>query len=81
MSYRNGALRCDKPFCRVTVVHWVEQFARKDAHAAGWHVNEHCACVWRNDYPKQEWKHYRDYCPDHFPESPRAMQTLRSPLL
>jgi hypothetical protein len=79
MTYRNGALHCDRFLCPAQVPHWVRQLARELARSKGWHVQP-CNCEWRN-MRKQEWKHDNDYCPDHFPQEPRYMETVRSPLL
>jgi hypothetical protein len=76
VTYRNGALRCDKPFCRTTLEHWMFRLAQEDARAAGWHVAP-CDCDWARDTGA----HQRDYCPPHFPQRPRGVETIRSPLL
>lgn len=80
MTYRKGALRCDRLLCRAEVAHWVRQLAAEDARAAGWHAAP-CACEWRDTEHEQDWKHQRDYCSAHFPQPPRTVQTVRSPLL
>jgi hypothetical protein len=80
MTYRNGALRCDRMLCQATVAHWVEQLAWEDARAAGWHVRP-CDCEWRGDYPGRAWRHEGDYCPAHFPQRPRSLETVKTPLL
>jgi hypothetical protein len=78
VTYRNGALRCDKPFCRTTLEHWSFHLAQEDARAAGWHVVP-CDCDWAD--LRRPWAHQRDYCPPHFPQRRRDLETVRSPLL
>ena len=80
MTYYNGALRCNRLLCAAAVVHWAPKLAREDARATGWHVAP-CDCEWRADYPDREWKHDGDYCPEHFPQKPRGVQAVNSPLL
>jgi hypothetical protein len=79
MTYRNGALRCDRLLCTATVEHWMYLLARDDARAAGWHVPP-CDCEWGKEGALSS-VHDKDYCPVHFPQPFRRVETVRSPLL
>jgi hypothetical protein len=79
MTYHDGALHCDKPFCTETLAgpRWE---ALEAARVEGWHTVP-CFCPWRS-VPRFKWKHDNDYCPDHFPvQRRRYIENVRSPLL
>lgn len=73
MTYRNGVLKCDRPFCPETLPRKdgeprVSLFGR--AFGLGWHIAP-CVCEDQGSY----W-HKHDNCPVHFPLAAKAVETL-----
>ena len=71
--YRDGAVHCDKPLCFENVKGDKGE-ALMQAYREGWHISP-CKCPARSTVG-QKWKHRQDYCPGHYPFTPRLVEDL-----